>query len=305
MRPAPYFGAAELAFSLSLVSEADAVQSVGLGLFNTQRQRSNDRGDRPWRRSRILDIGTVIGIIGGFGLVVGSIMMGSDLGAFIDVPSIVVVFGGTIMTTLIAEKLPNVIGGIKVAMKAFFGKSEPPEETIKTINELSQAARKDGILALEGMQVSNPFLAKAVRLAVDGIAPEEIRASLSSELASMRSRHKRGQKLFTFMAATAPSMGMIGTLIGLVQMLQALDDPSSIGPAMAVALLTTFYGAIIAFMVCAPIADKLSVNSDEETASMKVVLEGIDGILKGENPRMLQEKLEGYLAPAKRTPDKK
>ncbi len=252
-----------------------------------------------------MDIGTLIGILGGLGLILGSILMNSDITAFIDAPSIVVVFGGTVMTTLIAEKLPNVIGGIKVAMKAFFGKSEAPEETIKTINELSQAARKDGILALEGMKVSNPFLAKAVRLAVDGIAPEEIRANLSTELAAMRSRHKRGRKLFEFMAATAPSMGMIGTLIGLVQMLQALDDPSSIGPAMAVALLTTFYGAIIAFVVCAPIAEKLNINSDEETASMRVVVEGIDGILKGENPRMLQEKLEGLLSPGKRTPDKK
>ena len=252
-----------------------------------------------------MDLGTVIGILGGFGLILGSILMSGSLGAFIDIPSIVVVFGGTVMTTLIAEKLPAVIGGIKIAMKAFFGKAEPPEETIKTINELSTAARKDGILALEGMEVSNPFLAKAVRLAVDGIAPEEIRANLVCELSSMRARHKRGRKMFEFMAASAPSMGMIGTLIGLVQMLQALDDPSAIGPAMAVALLTTFYGAILAFVVCAPIAEKLAINSDAETASMTVVVEGIDGILKGENPRMLQEKLEGYLAPGKRTPDKK
>ena len=251
-----------------------------------------------------MDIGTLFGIVAGFGLIFGSILIGGSLGAFIDVPSIVVVFGGTVATTLIAEKLPAVINGIKVALKAFFGKSEPAEDTIKAINELAQAARKDGILALEGMTVTNPFLAKAVRLAVDGIAPEEIRASLSSELAAMRTRHKRGQKLFTFMAASAPSMGMIGTLIGLVQMLQALDDPAAIGPAMAVALLTTFYGAILAFVVCAPIAEKLAVNSDEETESMTVVVEGIDGILKGENPRMLQEKLEGYLSPAKRTDDK-
>ncbi len=252
-----------------------------------------------------MDIGTLVGIIGGFALIFGAIAMGSGLSAFIDVPSIVVVFGGTVMTTLVSEKLPNVINGVKVALKAFFGKSEAPEETIKSVNELAVAARKDGILALEGMKVGNPFLAKAVRLAVDGIAPEDIRASLNTELTAMRARHKRGRKLFLFMSGTAPSMGMIGTLIGLVQMLQSLDDPSTIGPAMAVALLTTFYGAIIAFVVCAPIADKLAVNSDEETESMKIVVEGIDGILKGENPRMLQEKLEGLIAPAKRTPEKK
>lgn len=252
-----------------------------------------------------MDIGTIIGLVGGLGVILGAILMGAGLGAFYDIASIVVVFGGTVMSTLIAEKLPNVIGGIKVALKAFFGKSEAPEDTIKVVNELSQAARKDGILALEGKELGNPFMAKAVRLAVDGIAPEEVRSSLTSEMVSMRARHKRGRKLFEFMAKSAPSMGMIGTLIGLVQMLKKLDDPSQIGPAMAVALLTTFYGAIIAFVICAPIAEKLSLNSDEETASMKIVIEGIDGILKGENPRILQEKLEGYLAPARRSKDTK
>ncbi|MEO1234742.1 MAG: MotA/TolQ/ExbB proton channel family protein, partial [Myxococcota bacterium] len=118
----------------------------------------------------------------------------------------------------------------------------------------------------------------------------------------MAERHKRGQKLFKFAAGIAPSMGMIGTLIGLVQMLQALDDPSSIGPAMAVALLTTLYGAIIAFMICTPIAEKLESRTKEETLNMKIVMEGVEGILKGENPRLIIDKLEGFLAPKARTP---
>ena len=168
-------------------------------------------------------------------------------------------------------------------------------------SSVATAARKDGILALESIEIEDDFLAKGVRMAVDGIAPEEIRSGLSGELAALRQRHKRGQKLFRTIAATAPSMGMIGTLIGLVQMLQQLDDPSSIGPAMAIALLTTLYGAIIAFLLANPIAEKLEHRTAEETLNMRIGLEGVDSILKGENPRLIQEKLEGFLAPKMRS----
>ena len=252
-----------------------------------------------------MDISSLLGMLGGMAVIVGAILLGGSLNSFVDVPSIVVVFGGTLTSTMVAEKLPNVIAGIKIGMKAFFFSADSPEATIKVVDELSQAARKDGILALENFEVKNPFLAKAVRFAVDGIAPEDVRANLSAELVAMKSRHKRGKKLFDFMTASAPSMGMIGTLIGLVLMLKKLDDPAQIGPSMAVALLTTFYGALIAFVICGPIAAKLEVNSDMETENMKIIMEGIDGILKGDNPRVLNERLEGYLPPSKRTPDDK
>lgn len=251
-----------------------------------------------------MDIATLIGIISGFGLVFAAIAMGSPLSSFIDPPSMLIVFGGTAAATLIAERLEHVIGGFKVAANAFFSKTYAPESTIKLLGELAAAARKDGILALEKVKIDDKFLAKGVRLAVDGIAPEEIRSALQGELISMRARHKRGQKLFRIVAGVAPSMGMIGTLIGLVQMLQQLDDPSKIGPAMAIALLTTFYGAMIAFLFASPIADKLERRTDEETASMNIALEGIDGILRGENPRLIQERLEGFLAPRKRSEKK-
>lgn len=249
-----------------------------------------------------MDLGTIFGIVGGFALILGAILMDSPLSSFINPPSILVVFGGTLAATLTGERLGNVIGSIKVALNAFTDKTRPPKETIDLVGELALAARKDGILALESFDIDDGFLKKAVRLAVDGIAPDEIRASLNSELVSMSDRHKRGQALFKFMAGIAPSMGMIGTLIGLVQMLQALDDPSSIGPAMAVALLTTLYGAVIAFMVCTPIANKLESRTKEETLNMKITMEGVEGILKGENPRLIVDKLEGYLAPSTRTP---
>ena len=248
-----------------------------------------------------MDLGTIIGIVLGFGLVISAILIDSPLMAFVNPPSLIVVLGGTLAATMVAERLPNLINGIRVALNAFTDKTPSPKQTIELVGELALAARKDGILALEGFNIDDHFMAKAVRLAVDGIAPEEIRASLTGELGSLKERHKRGQRLFKFMGGIAPSMGMIGTLIGLVQMLQALDDPSAIGPAMAVALLTTLYGAIIAFMICNPIAEKLESRTREEQLNMIIVMEGIEGILRGENPRLIVDKLEGFLAPSSRT----
>lgn len=248
-----------------------------------------------------MDFGTVIGIIAGFGLIITAIAMDSPLAAFVNPPSIMVVIGGTFAATMIAERMTNVLNGIRVAWNAFTDRTRSPKETIDLVGELALAARKDGILALEGFEIDDHFLAKAVRLAVDGIAPEEIRTSLNGELLSLSERHKRGQRLFRFMGSIAPSMGMVGTLIGLVQMLQSLSDPSSIGPAMAVALLTTLYGAVIAFLLCNPIAEKLENRTKEEQLNMKIVMEGVEGILKGENPRLIVDKLEGFLAPKARS----
>jgi chemotaxis protein MotA len=250
-----------------------------------------------------MDIATIIGIVGGFGLIIGSILLNGSLGAFIDMPSILIVIGGTGMVTFIAESMPKVIGAMKVAKNAFFSKSADATETIKLILELSNKARREGILALENETVEDVFLAKGLRMAVDGIPREEIRETLTVELVSMKQRHQRGQKLFKFMGATAPAMGMIGTLIGLVQMLQTLDNPATIGPAMAVALLTTMYGAIMAFVVVNPIAEKLERRTSEESSNMSVVIEGVDSIVKGHNAAVIREKLEARLAPQQRTPE--
>lgn len=247
-----------------------------------------------------MDIGTILGMVLGFGLVIGSILMGGSLGAFIDPPSLAIVIGGTIAATFSAEKMPNVLGAMKVAGKAFKVPAADSTATIEKILELSNIARREGVLALENQEIEDAFLAKGIRMAVDGIPEEEIRATLQAEMAAMKQRHSRGQDLFNFMKDTAPSMGMIGTLIGLVQMLQALDDPSSIGPAMAVALLTTMYGAILAFMVFGPIANKLERYGNEETASMTVVIEGVDGIVKGQNAMVIKEKLQARLSPGDR-----
>ena len=157
------------------------------------------------------------------------------------------------------------IGSAKVALNAFLHQPIAVDQTIKRITELAMIVRKEGLLALEDQEIKDSFLAKGVRLAVDGLAADEVRGALVGEMRSLKERHKQGQKLFRFMGATAPAMGMVGTLIGLVQMLQVMDDPSSIGPAMAVALLTTFYGAVLAFLVFNPIADKLEGRTKDES----------------------------------------
>lgn len=250
-----------------------------------------------------MDLATPIGIVLAFGLIIGSILMNSSIGAYIDVPSILIVVGGTIAAALVAEKLPAVTGMFKVIKNAFRNAPGDPVASIEKILELSNIARREGVLALENQQVDEPFLAKAIRKAVDGLPQEEIRESLTAELLAMKDRHKRAQSLLKFCAATAPSMGMIGTLIGLVQMLQSLEDPSSIGPAMAVALLTTMYGAILAFVVFGPLAEKLGRWSDQESAAMTVIIEGVDAIVRGQNAMVIKDKLEARLAPTERKPE--
>lgn len=250
-----------------------------------------------------MDIATPVGLVLAFGLIIGSILLGGSLSSYIDTPSLLIVFGGTVAAALTAERLQSVLGIMKVTKNVFRHPPGDPVALIEKIVELSNIARREGVLALESQVVDDAFLGKALRKAVDGLPQEEIRDSLTAELISMKARHKRGQDLFKFMATTAPSMGMIGTLIGLVQMLQSLEDPSAIGPAMAVALLTTMYGAILAFVVFGPIAEKLARWSDQEGAAMQVVIEGMESIVKGQNAAIIKEKLEARLSPAERSPE--
>jgi chemotaxis protein MotA len=247
-----------------------------------------------------VDIATIVGIIGGVVLIVVSILLGSPLTAFLNIPGLMIVVGGTIMATLIMQKLNVVLSAFNVAMNAFFDKTVPPDRLIKQIVDLAVKVRKGGLLALEKEKIKHPFLARAVRMAVDGVEPQEIIQTLKIEIDSMVERHESGQKIFRFMGSTSPAMGMIGTLIGLVQMLRTMNDPSTIGPAMAVALLTTFYGALMAFLIFNPIADKLEERTKEEKFNMEIILAGIDGIIKGINHLILQDKLIAFLPSKKR-----
>ena len=210
-----------------------------------------------------MDIATVIGIVSAFTLVISAIMFGGSLSMFINLPSIMIVFGGTIGAAMINYPLPDIIKVSKVLRNAFFLRAFTAKELISNFVGLAGTARREGILALETAlnDISDEFMKKGLQLSVDGLEPVSIKDILDTEVWNIQERHKLGAEIFTTLGTFAPAMGMIGTLIGLVQMLQTMDDPSTIGPAMAVALLTTFYGSVLANIVCLPIAGKLRNKS--------------------------------------------
>ncbi len=253
-------------------------------------------------RAKVLgmDIATLIGLIGSFAIIISAMVMGGSADAFINAPSLLIVVGGTLAVTLVHQKLGPVFGAFKSVANAFFDKSQSTDELIPAIVNLAQKARKEGLVSLEGEEIADEFMSRGIRLGVDGLSPELVTATLRNELSSLKKRHEVGQKVFRFMAGTAPSMGMIGTLVGLVQMLRTLDDPSAIGPSMAVALLTTLYGAILAFVVFNPLAEKLENRTLEEVTSKTLTIAGVASILQGDNSMAIQSKLEAYLAPGAR-----
>lgn len=247
-----------------------------------------------------MDLATLIGLVAGFGVMIGAIFLGGDAGTFFNVPSIVVVFGGTFAAVMMKFSMGQFIGALKVAVNVFTNREENVQGLISDLEEMANTARKEGLLALEGVEVSNSFLKKGIQMMVDGHTPEMVRGVLKKDMDNTIERHEIGQKIFKGFGDYAPAMGMIGTLIGLVQMLANMSDPKSIGPAMAVALLTTLYGAMIANLLALPIADKLALRSAEERRMKSLVLDGLSGIQAGHNPRMIQEMLSTYLPQKKR-----
>ncbi|MDM7859784.1 flagellar motor protein PomA [Alteromonas sp. ASW11-36] len=247
-----------------------------------------------------MDLATVIGIIGAIGFVVMAMVLGGDMGMFINVPSLLIVFGGTIFVVLSQFTLGQFFGAGKIAAKAFMFKIEAPEDLIQKIVEMADAARKGGFLALEEAEIENSFMQKGVDMLVDGHDIDVVRETLAKDISMTTQRHEFGGKIFKGMGDVAPAMGMIGTLIGLVAMLSNMDDPKAIGPAMAVALLTTLYGAFFANVICLPIAIKLGNRMEEEKLNQSLVLDGIVGIADGQNPRVIEGILKSYLAASKR-----
>lgn len=247
-----------------------------------------------------MDLATIIGIILGIVLVLSAIMTGESPLVFLNVPSMLIVVGGTIGATLMRNPLAAVLGTAGVAGKAFTTKLPETGALITQVVELSRKARKESLLSLEKVRIEYPFLSKGVNLCVDGLEPAQIRGVLETEIISTTSRHKRGQEILEGIGSAAPAFGMIGTLIGLVNMLSNMEDPKSIGPAMATAILTTMYGAVMANMFALPLADKLKVRSREEVLNMTVCLEGVIGIVQGDHPASIDEKLKAYLAPKSR-----
>jgi len=247
-----------------------------------------------------VDLATLIGFLAAWGLIIATIAMGAGAMVFVNMPSLMIVIGGAFAVVLMRFTLGQFIGSIKTAMKAFMYKSESPAELIDGVVELAAVARKEGLLALEGQEINNPVLAKGISMLVDGHEPAVVKKTLTTEMNETVARHKIGQDIFKQIGDAGPAMGMIGTLVGLVQMLSNMSDPKSIGPAMAVALLTTLYGAMLANMFALPVSDKLSLRSTEEQMNKTIIIESVLGIQDGQNPKVLEQVLRNYLPPSQR-----
>jgi chemotaxis protein MotA len=247
-----------------------------------------------------VDLATLIGFLVAWALIIATIALGSGALVFINAPSFMIVIGGVIGVVLMRFTLGQFIGSMKTALKAFLYKAESPEVLIASVVELAGIARKEGLLALEGQEITNPVLSRGISMLVDGHEASVVKKALSTEMNEMVSRHKMGQDIFKQIGDAGPAMGMIGTLVGLVQMLSNMSDPKSIGPAMAVALLTTLYGAMIANMFALPISDKLALRSAEEQMNKNIIIQSVLAIQEGQNPKVLDELLKNFLPPSKR-----
>jgi chemotaxis protein MotA len=247
-----------------------------------------------------MDLATLIGMLGAIGIVLAAMLSGGSALVFVNVPSLLIVLGGTFMVVMIKFSLSQFLGAFRVAALAFMFKVQSAEELVPKIVELANIARKEGMLALENEEIENDFLDQGIKMLIDGNNHEVIGKVMSKDLQQTLDRHSQGAKVFTATGDVAPAMGMIGTLIGLVQMLSTMDDPQTIGPAMAVALLTTLYGAMLANMIALPIADKLKLRKTEEGKIKAMCIDGVLAIQEGQNPRIIESMLKAYLNPSKK-----
>lgn len=244
-----------------------------------------------------MDIATIIGLVSGFGLILWAIMGKADIGTFIDGGSVAIVVGGATSAALVSFPIKHLLGVAKVVKNCFFSKPRSTGNLITEMVKYAEIARRDGILALENVtaDIKDPFLVSGIQMAVDGTDPDLIETIMDTDLEAVESRHAEGKALFDNVGRFAPAFGMIGTLIGLVIMLKDMDDPSKIGPAMAVALLTTMYGAILANLIALPMAEKLGLRSREELLLKQIVIKGVMAIQAGDNPRIVEQKLRTFL----------
>jgi len=249
---------------------------------------------------RKLDFSTLTGILSGFILIMYAIYNGGTLRTYLNFNSFLITLGGTIAATIANYPFSKIAGLSKVLRVAFTEKSIEADDVIGTIINLAETARREGLLALEdaAYQLEDDFMQKGILLIVDGTDPELVRNIMETELVFLEERHGEGQGIFETMGTFAPAFGLLGTVIGLINMLTQLDNPDTIGSGMAVALITTFYGSLLANMLFLPLAGKLKVRSSEEILIKEVMIEGMLSIQAGENPRIIEEKLKAFLAPA-------
>ena len=247
-----------------------------------------------------MDLGSLIGLILAVALIVGSMLIGTaPLTAFFDAPSVLVVVGGSIAAALICFPISSILGAPKVAIKVFRNRNEDLSELVAQLVSLAETARREGLLALESKigEISNPLVRSGIQMAVDGSTPEAVEEVLRTEVRAIATRHREGKSIMDQMGRFAPAYGMIGTLMGLIMMLSNMSDPSSIGAGMAVALITTLYGAIMANVVFSPFAEKLGLLSRREMLGMEIAIRGVLAIQSGESPRAIQQKLQTFIPP--------
>ena len=245
-----------------------------------------------------MDIASIIGIIGGFGTIAWGILIGSSLLIFWNLPSVVIVIGGTLAATMLGFPLKDMTTALKSSKKVFMYKIAAPDELVNFLLDISTKARKSGLLSIEAelKNIDDPYLKSALQMTVDGMEIESIESVMQNTIDLTRKDGEVGPRVFTTMGGYAPGFGMLGTLIGLIQMLSTLDDPSTIGPKMSVAMITTFYGSFIANVFLLPFADKLKKVNDEKITNMEILREGVLSIRAGEHPRILGDKLKMYLS---------
>ena len=249
-----------------------------------------------------MDIASFMGVISGVGLIICAILIGGSVHNFFNLPGFMVVFGGTIAATLLTFQLKDVITAFRAAFLVFSKKKRDPNDMVATMISLCYITRREGIFKLGSVKTKSPFLKKVCNLIADGAEEELFRKTMAIEVDAMKSRHLMVQDVFKKMGIYAPAFGMLGTLIGLIQMLSSLQDPGSIGPAMAVALLTTFYGSLLSTLFFLPVAGKLRSRTLLEVINLEIIVEGGISMLEDNNPLLVYEKLSSYIATRFRRP---
>jgi len=249
-----------------------------------------------------MDIATIVGILFGFIVITTAIVSGGGWQVFINLPSLAITVGGMLCATMIHFSLPQFLSIFSIIRKTIVAKIPSQSELIQKMVNFSAISRRDGALALEQEipKIDNSFFARGLQMLVDGQDSEDIKQMLRPEIEYLQERHERGKKILEFMGSAAPAFGMIGTLIGLIQMLRNLESPESIGSGMAVALLTTFYGAMTANLVFIPLAGKLGIYSQQESTAMEMMLQGICAVAQGDNPTMVREKMQVFVSQSRR-----
>jgi chemotaxis protein MotA len=251
-----------------------------------------------------MDFATFFGSILGFSLLIAAIVLGGQYDIFFNIPGLMIVVGGTFSAICVTFPLSDIFHAVSAVFKIFRTRKVTPNEVVNLMVKLAEISRREGLIALENIETDNNILKKICQLIADNADTDLIEETLAIEITSLRQRHFIVQEVFKKMANYAPAFGMIGTLVGLVQMLASLKDPESIGPAMAVAILTTFYGSVLSNLVFLPIAGKLKSRTIEEILHLQIIFEGAKSILQNNNPRFVYEKLSSFVPPKERKYEK-